>query len=55
MMSEWHIPFDHIETNWTCAQIEVMWKRLCERKKKEADEIKAIKDKANNGKRHTSR
>jgi hypothetical protein len=55
-MAEWHIPWDHMDTMWTCKQVEVMWKRLCERKKREADEIKAMKDKANaNNKRNTSR
>jgi len=41
MMSEWHVPFDHIETNWTDRQFYGMYRRLAERKQREADAMKA--------------
>jgi len=44
-----------MDSHWTCAQVEAMWKRLCERKKREADQVRAMKE-SNNGKgRHTGR
>jgi hypothetical protein len=45
MMTEWHIPFDHIDNNWTCRQVESMWARLVERKQKEANDLKQAKEK----------
>lgn len=34
-MAEWHVPFDHIETNWTEGQFRLMLERYNERKKAE--------------------
>jgi hypothetical protein len=45
MMAEWHIPFDHMETHWTCRQVETMWARLVERKQRDADAMKQAKGK----------
>ena len=37
MLAEWHVPFDHIEQNWTEGQFRLMIDRLSERKKAESD------------------
>ncbi len=34
-MAEWHIPFDHIENNWTDREFAMMVERLVERKNAE--------------------
>ena len=39
-MTEWHVPFDRIEEQWTEGQFRLMLDRLTERKKAEADAAK---------------
>ena len=39
-MTEWHVPFDRIEEQWTEGQFRLMLDRLIERKKAEADAAK---------------
>lgn len=39
-MTEWHIPFDHIENNWTDRELAMMVERLVERKRAERRTIK---------------
>lgn len=52
MMAHWHIPWDYMDTRWTCRQVEEMYKRLCERLKFEREaQLKGISD----GNRNKSR
>jgi len=43
LLAEWHMPPDHIVSNWTDELLNLMIEKLVERKQREIDSIKGVK------------
>ena len=47
MLAEWHITPDYIVSNWTEELLELMVKKLVERKQRETGQVESVKPMSN--------